>query len=482
MKPRPDPLNSPAAFAIKRFMLTLLPLDDDRNLHFWRLARLALFQVSCGMSAVLLTGTLNRVMIVEAGMPGWIVALMVSLPLLIAPFRALIGFRSDTHRSAFGWRRLPYVWFGSLLQFGGIGIMPFALLVMSGSGVGHVGWGYAGAALAFLMIGAGMHTVQTAGLALATDLASDTNRHRVVAFHYVMLLVGMMISAVVISLLLVDFTAMRLIQVLQGAAVFGIALNVIAMWGQESRRGNTLEREEPNSFGEAWRGFLSGGPARRLLVAVGLGGAGFGMQDVLLEPYGGQVLGLGVGATTLLTALWALGTLIGFLLAARALGNGAEPYRISGFGAASGILAFALVILSAPLQSTALFQMGALGIGFGGGVFAVGTLTAAMAMAQDGFSGLAIGAWGAAQATASGLGIAGAGLLRDGVTTAAMAGAFGEPAASPAVGYIVVYLIEVLLLFATLAAIGPLARYNRDTANPNPSASKPSFGLTQFPT
>ena len=60
-----------------------------------RLLRLSLFQVTVGMAAVLLIGTLNRVMIVELGVPSWLVALMLSLPLLFAPLRALIGFRSD---------------------------------------------------------------------------------------------------------------------------------------------------------------------------------------------------------------------------------------------------------------------------------------------------------------------------------------------------------------------------------------------------
>jgi MFS transporter, BCD family, chlorophyll transporter len=65
------------------------------------------------MAAVLLIGTLNRVMIVELGVPASLVAVMVALP-LVAPFRALIGFRSDTYRSVLGWRRVPYIWLGSL--------------------------------------------------------------------------------------------------------------------------------------------------------------------------------------------------------------------------------------------------------------------------------------------------------------------------------------------------------------------------------
>ena len=98
-----------------------------------------------------------------------------------APFRALVGFRSDTHRSVLGWRRVPYIWFGTLLQFGGLAIMPFALLILSGDTTGPVWPGHVAAALAFVMVGAGLHTTQTVGLALATDLAPAHARPRVVA-------------------------------------------------------------------------------------------------------------------------------------------------------------------------------------------------------------------------------------------------------------------------------------------------------------
>ena len=111
-----------------------LPFADaaSEGLPLSQLLRLSLFQVSVGMATVLLLGTLNRVMIVELSVPAVIVAVMIALPVLIAPFRALLGFRSDTYRSALGWKRIPYLWFGSLWQMGGLAVMPFALLVLSG--------------------------------------------------------------------------------------------------------------------------------------------------------------------------------------------------------------------------------------------------------------------------------------------------------------------------------------------------------------
>jgi MFS transporter, BCD family, chlorophyll transporter len=457
-----------------------LPFADagTRELPLGRLLRLALFQVSVGMALVLLNGTLNRVTVVELGVPVWLVSLMVSLPLVFAPLRALVGFRSDHHRSALGWRRVPYIWMGTLLQFGGLAIMPFALLVLSGGAQGPAVAGPLGAGLAFLLVGAGLHITQTAGLALATDLAPPETRARAVALLYVMLLLGMVGSSILFGELLDDFSQMRLIQVIQGAALATMGLNLIALWKQEPRDPSRTrgERTIP-PFAQAWSDFLKGGRSGRLLVSVALGTAGFSMQDILLEPYGGAVLGLGVGATTGLTALLAGGTLLAFAIASRRLARGADPYRLAGLGALTGIFAFAAVVLSAPLGSVPLFRAGTFLIGLGGGLFAVGTLTAAMGLARNGESGLALGAWGAVQATAAGLAIALGGALRDLVGGLADQGLLGPALMGPAVGYEAVYHIEILLLFATLAAIGPLVGTARESPRPESTA----FGLAEFP-
>jgi BCD family chlorophyll transporter-like MFS transporter len=174
------------------------------------------------------------------------------------------------------------------------------------------------------------------------------------------------------------------------------------------------------------------------------------MQDIILEPYGGQILHLPVSATTALTAMLAAGSLAAFCLAGRALVHGADPYRIAAYGAVIGLFAFAAVIFAAPAESPLMFRMGTFSIGFGGGFFLVGTLAGAMARERNGESGLALGAWGAVQASCAGLAIVLGGALRDGVTSLALHGA--------STGYTAVYQIEILLLFATLVAIGPLVR------------------------
>ncbi|HEY0203704.1 MAG TPA: PucC family protein, partial [Acetobacteraceae bacterium] len=256
-----------------------LPFADAAtpDLPLPRLLRLSLFQVSVGMALVLLIGTLNRVMIVELGVPASLVGTMISLPLIFAPFRALIGFRSDTHRSELGWRRVPFMYRGAMVQFGGLAIMPFALLVLSGvdHAAGAPMWiGLLGAAAAFLLVGAGLHTTQTVGLALATDLAAEESQPKVVGLMYVMLLFGMIASALAFGALLAPFTPGRLIQVIQAAAVATIVLNGVALWKQEPRNaGSATLRAAQGApgFRQAWNSFTQGGQVVRRLLSVGLG-------------------------------------------------------------------------------------------------------------------------------------------------------------------------------------------------------------------
>ncbi len=456
------------AAAWMRVGAAMLPFADiaSADLPLGRLLRLSLFQVTVGMAIVLLIGTLNRVMIVELGVPVWIVAGMIALPLVFAPFRALIGFKSDSHRSHLGWRRVPYLWFGTLLQFGGLAIMPFALILLGGDSAVHApAWiGRVAAALAFLLIGAGLHTVQTAGLALATDLAPPRDHPKVVALLCVMMMAGMMVAALLFGALLATYSELRLIKVVQGAGAFTMAVNLAAMWKQEPRGSRRAPDRAAPTFAASWALLAAQGSPVRRLVAVGLGTMAFSMQDVLLEPYGGQVLHLSVGATTGLTAILAVGGLAGFLLAARRLGHGADPYRFAAAGTLIGLAAFAALILAAPLASAALFAAGVALVGFGSGIFAHCTLSAAMGLARAGQSGTVLGIWGAVQASAAGLAVAAGGLIRDGVAILALKGALGRAMTGASVGYGVVYACEIGLLLATLVALGPLLRVGRRAA------------------
>ena len=465
------------SFALRKisgFGMRYLPFADaaSETLPLSRLLRLSLFQVTVGMALVLMIGTLNRVMIVELAVPATLVAAMLALPLVFAPFRALIGFKSDNFKSALGLRRLPYIFKGTMLQFGGFAIMPFALLVLSGYGeaVDAPRWiGLSAAALAFLLVGAGMHIVQTVGLALATDLAPEADQPKVVGLMYVSLLLGMIVSAFIYGSLLQSYTPGRLIQVIQGTAVVTVGLNALAMWKQEAlnrERGNAPRGPDP-VFAEAWARLSARPGVIRLLVIIAFGTAGFGMADVLLEPFGGLVLAMSVAETTRLTVYLALGSLVGFTLASRWIGRGGRPMDVAIYGALIGIPAFVAVVISAQTLSVALLIGATLVAGFGAGLFGHGTLTATMRSAPRDQIGLSLGAWGAVQTTAAGLAIAAGGVMRDAAVT---------QTARPADAYLPVFILEAGLLAMALLLALPLWRKSPEDPRATVLATDASSG------
>jgi MFS transporter, BCD family, chlorophyll transporter len=456
-----------------------LPFADaaSPDLPLGRLLRLSLFQVSVAIALVLLNGTLNRVMIVELGVPVSFVAAVIAIPVLAAPFRLLIGHRSDNYSSLIGWRRMPYAWLGTMLQFGGLAIMPFAMLLLQSQTLGPQWVGPVGAMAAFLLTGFGMHMTQTAGLALATDLAAEDSRPRVVALMYVVMLAGMIAASLIFSRLLDHYSPLGLVRVVQGAALATLIINLAAFWKQEpqNKAASHPDRQKA-SLAFALSSWQTDADFKRLVLTVALGSAAFSMQDVLLEPYGGQVLGLSVSSTTQLTALWAAAAIAGFALAGRQLLRGADMHAMAGFGMLAGVAGLAALVFAAPLQSPGVLRAGTLLIGFGGGLFSVGTMLAAMRMGARSGNGIAIGAWGAAQATAAGIGIAAGGFIRDAANQAA-ATLPGLPLDAPSAGYLLVYHIEIMLLFAGMIAIGPLVGRDR-IFNP---AHPARFGIAELP-
>jgi BCD family chlorophyll transporter-like MFS transporter len=462
-----------------------MPFADAASpeLPMARLLRLSLFQVVIGMVTALLVGTLNRVMIVELQVPAWWVALAVAIPMVFAPLRTLIGYRSDTHPSALGLRRIPYLWTGTLLLFGGLSIMPFALLLLSEPDNAKLWLGQVGACLAFVLVGAGIQVTQTAGMALAHDLASEDKRPRVVALLYSMLLLGMIASSTAFGLVLSDFSPQKLIQTVQACAVLVALMNLTALWKQEARQAKRGRRES-GGFAHSWRALMAQPQMRRFLWTLGIGTFAFNMQDIVLEPYAGEILKLDVGMTSALTALSAGGALLAFVVSSRWLSGGLSACRVASLGVLLGLPAFAMVIFSGPLEAAWLFRAGVALIGFGGGLFSVGMLVTAMGMGQNadgaGLGGLVMGTWGAVQATSAGAAMALGGALRDGVSALAMSGALGEALVTPITAYSFVYHLEIYLLFVVLVALGPMLRASR-RHTPHLTHSPTPFGLAQLP-
>jgi BCD family chlorophyll transporter-like MFS transporter len=441
-----------------------------------RLLRLSLFQFGLGFSVVVFTGTLNRVLITEEGIPATVVGWLLSLSLFVAPIRVLLGARSDTKKQKFGYRRFPYIWFGTMMVFSGLSAAPFSLLFLSRSStIGQASTpfmvGMVFSTLIFLIYAIGVHIAQTGYLALVTDIIPRNDRHNAVAFLWVALIIGQIASSLVISWWLEEYSPFKLVQVLQSSSVIFVVLAVVAVWKQDP--AGMIEGSDENSFGRL-RAVLSDGRNRLFFIMVFVGTFAITGQDVLLEPYGGQVLGMGVNETTRLTAVLGAGMLIAMLTAMATHRRFASPLHMALLACAAGLLGFGFVISTSLHQSVSVFAAGAGVIGFANGLFLIATLSIVMSLAETQTAGLYVGLWGLVQTTATGIGTLIGGLTRDAATQAS---------ASVVTGYTTFYSIELALTVLTAVLLLVMLR-RRATSSDEARAQQHSsvfVGLTDIP-
>jgi len=415
-----------------------------------RLLRLSLFQLGLGFSVVVFNGALNRVLIAEEQIPAGVVGWLLSLGLFVAPVRALMGFRSDREKRTFGYRRLPYAWYGTMMVFCGLSAAPFSLLLLSKASQLNSDVPFPVAiflcTLIFLLYALGAHVGQTGYLALVTDLTPKHERSRAMVLLWIALIIGQILSAFVVGFFLEDFHPIKLIQVMQSASVVFLVLAVVAIWKQD--RPVELEDEVEDFSSQIWA-LLSARKMRLFFALLFFGTLGLTAQDILLEPYGGQVLGMSVAATTRLTALWGIGMLIAMLIAWRVVPRLDSPLPVTTAGCLVGLAGFGLITSASAARSVVMFAAGAMVIGVAGGLFLISTLSLIAYLADIKTAGMYVGLWGLVQTTAAGLAALAGSNLRD-----AVARLTGDVAR----GYTAVYMAEMVFIALALVLLALIPR------------------------
>lgn len=447
------------------------------TLERWlKVLRLGLFQFGMGLALAPLTGTLNRVLIDEMGIAALIVGFLLSIHYFVSPVRAMIGFQSDKSRSTGHWRT-PYVILGAMLTFGGLACAPFTLLLLSGDAMMRIPFtvSIVVSTAIFLAYGIGANIVETIYLALVSDVTPPKERGKVLAVLWVMLVLGTIVSSIVLSWLLEDYNSMKLVQIMQGSAVIFMALTFIALKGQERLNpdGTVVSyTQETRIRLTLWQSIklLAGQRALRdLFIVLFIATTAFATHDVLLEPYGGQVLNMSVAATTQLTALWGVAMLTAIVISGWLLWKGRSSLALIMAGCIVGALGFLTVSLASSEAYVNPFRGGVWLIGMGRGMFIVASVALVMSLTDVGHAGLFLGLWGMMQAVAQGFGTIGGSLVRD------IAYSY---TGNVTLGYTVVYSLSLLFLIVSLALIAALrlGRQLRDR-----SVRSPWSGLQDIP-
>ena len=204
-----------------------------------------------------------------------------------------------------------------------------------------------------------------------------------------------------------------------------------------------------------------------LFLIVFLGTIGLTEQDVLMEPYAGQALGMSVGETSRITAFWGIGMLVAMFIAARIVPRMSSPLPIVMVSCTLGLLAMALVIGVSVSHSVVMLLAGVMLVGLSNGLFLISTLSLVVNMADIKTAGLFVGMWGLCQTTATGLSNIVGGAIRD---------VFTSPS-NPISGYTAAYTVEMLMLCVAFVLLITIPRDSFAT-----SRGQSAFaGLTDLP-
>lgn len=410
------------------------------------LLRLGLFQMAAGGLSVIFLGVLNRVMRVEMGIDLFAVSLLIGgghyLGALVAiPF----GFFSDTHTIA-GYRRTLYIVLGAFVTASVLAVSPWVAQWLSVStSPFKLFLGF----LFFLLEGISTYVAGTAFLALIVDRTSQEERGRVTAVVWTMLFVGIILTGIGTSIVLEEYSFEGMLTLFLIGSSVAVTLSLIALVGQEKRRQKA--RQKPTGrLADALRLVLQSRNSRYFGIFLLLSMFSFFMQDVILEPFGGEVLGLALSETTLFNAYMGVGLIASMLVGGIYLIPRKGKRWVTEIGCWILVAAFLGLASTSFMESGSAIVMIVAFVGLGGGLFTVGGVALMMDMTLSEHTGLFVGAWTLVQALARGpASLASGGLFN----------IFSSYGASAAQGYGSVFLVEALglgisLIFLRQVAVG----------------------------
>lgn len=383
-------------------------------LGWFSIVRLGLVQSALGAVVMLSSSLLNRVMVVEYAQVAALPAGLVAFHYAVQMGRPKWGHGSDR-----GWRRTPWIIGGmGVLAIGGV----LATKATTMLGDAHT-LALMLSILAYAMIGSGVGAAGTSLLALLASRTAPPRRPAAAAVTWIMMILGIVVTAGVAGKLLEPFSPERLLAVAIGICACCFLLTCLAVVGIEGR-SVTVEKPDatPGNFRAALADIWHDPVTRLFSIFVFVSMLAYSMQDLILEPFAGLIFGMTPAESTSLSGIQHGGVLLGMILVgigghgfSNRAGQKSKQLRLKRWiiiGCVGSALALAALAMAAtagpgwPLAPTVF------ALGFANGIFAVSAIGSMLDLAgrggidgdSSGQEGIRMGLWGAAQAMAFGLG------------------------------------------------------------------------------
>ena len=371
------------------------------TLSWLSIVRLGLVQMCLGAVVVLMTSTLNRLMVVELSLAATLPGALVAIHYLVQISRPKWGFLSDIQGN-----RTKWIILGMIILAVGANLAALCIPLYSFNATAATILSF----FAYTLIGIGVGASGTSLLAL---LASHTIQHRRAAaatITWLMMIFGIAVTATVVGKLLEPYSVERLLKIVFGLTVVTVTITFISTLNIE--RGLPTVNKNINksqSFLTGLKVIWANNQTKRFSVFVFLSMTAYFMQELILEPYAGMVFSFTPGQSTSLSGMQNGGVFLGML----AVGIACTGFK---FGALKNWVwagcmgsCISLVFIALAGQSPEIVPLAPLvfGLGIFNGMFAVAAIGSMMSLASqnnDRREGTRMGLWGAAQAIAAGFG------------------------------------------------------------------------------
>jgi MFS transporter, BCD family, chlorophyll transporter len=415
-----------------------------RTFGFGSVLRLGLVQASLGALIVLITATMNRVMVVELGLPALVPGALVALHYAVQLWlRPRMGHFADQHGQLTRWIVLGMV----MLAAGVLAIAALLPMLRSAPALG-----YPLIILAFGLVGLGVSTSGTLLLTLLSLRVPPARHARAAATVWLCMIAGFILCTVAVRQLLEPFSFTTLVRTTAIVGAAAIAITALALIGLDLPQNTAVrERAAATPFLQALSVVWADPIARRFSIFVALSMLAYSTQDLILEPFAGSVFGLTPAESTGISGLHQAGSLIGMLLTALLSTRAGTLAGWARWGCVASAGALLAIAVSPVVGSLLLLKASLFALGIANGAFAIGAIGSMMSLsaaADQSQTGVRMGVFGASQAIA----MAAGGLLGAGASDV-MRAVFD----SDRLGYGSVFAMEAAL-FIGAAVLASAAR------------------------
>ena len=403
---------------------------EKDKLSLIRNLKLGLFHLGSGIADVITTGVWNRIMISDFGLSATPVAFLLSLRYFLIPIGIWSGEMSDRRR-LLGTRRLAWIWSGRLLMLIGLLLTGWQtseisqkLLQINSEGVTWNDWLVF--AFALLLFSLGNALSGSTFLALLYDRAPQRQRGQVVGIVWAFLLLGFTLAGILFGILLPEGT--ESVQYLTPSTIRSLFVATSAivaiLWfvsivGEE--RKSRTDRSSANTTLLQGRyhpdlKLIWDQPKLRNFVYFLISSFIFAfLQDIVLEPFAGDVLAISTEKTARFSAYWGGMSILSTVIALYMIRKfeNIQHTMLASWGTLLLTVAIGLFAVIAFTDANWLLIPGLLIMGFGLGLWNVGTLGLMMDFSPSDRAGTFMGIWTVVITLSRGTGVFAGGVLRD---------------------------------------------------------------------